>query len=65
MTQLPLSLVAARTALERAVVEARLAYDYSPGSYTYSCLHACRDAEQAVAVLRAALLEQQLAEEGT
>ncbi|MCS3896443.1 hypothetical protein M2171_005576 [Bradyrhizobium japonicum USDA 38] len=58
-------MLVASAATERAVAEARLAYEFNPGSYTRSCLSACLAAEQAIGVLRAALLEQQLAEEGT
>ena len=55
MTPLPRSLTVAVAGIERATAEAHLAYQSSPNSYTYSCLHACLAAEQAVAVLREAL----------
>jgi hypothetical protein len=57
-------LAAARTATEQAVAEAQLAYEFGPNAYSYSCLHACLAAEQAVAVLRGAILEQQFFGEG-
>jgi hypothetical protein len=37
--------------LNEAVTEARLAYSFSPGSYTYSCLSAILDAQQIFATL--------------
>lgn len=65
MTAPARALAAADASLRRAIEQAQLAYQFTATTYTYSCLHACRDAEQAIGVLRAALLEQQLAEEGT
>jgi hypothetical protein len=56
---------AALAATTRAVAEARLAYEFVPNSYTYSCLSACRAAEHAVVALQAALLEQHTVGEGT
>jgi hypothetical protein len=41
--------------IERAVGEARAAYEFVPNSFTYSCLHACVAAVQALEVLREAL----------
>ena len=63
MTPLPRSFDVAAAALNRAVAEAHLAYQFGPSSYTYDCLHACLAAEQAVAVLRD-VLEEQLEGEG-
>ena len=39
-------------ALREAVAESKLAYRFSPSSYSYSCLNACLAAEQALEVLR-------------
>jgi hypothetical protein len=64
MTAPARALAAAEASLRTALAEAKLAYEFSPGSYTYSCLHACLDAEQAVGALRAALVEQEPVEEG-
>jgi hypothetical protein len=38
--------------LRQAVAESKLAYRFSPSSYSYSCLNACLAAEQALEVLR-------------
>jgi len=38
--------------LGQAVAESKLAYRFSPSSYSYSCLNACLAAEQALEVLR-------------
>jgi hypothetical protein len=54
----------ARTAIARAVAETRLAYEYSPGSYTYSAYYACLAAEAAVEALRVVLIEQGAVGEG-
>jgi hypothetical protein len=40
-----------------ALDQARLAYEFVPGSYTYGCLSACLAAEAALAVLFDALAE--------
>jgi hypothetical protein len=51
----------ALTSLEKAVREAvrqcRLAYEFSPGSYTHSSLGACLAAQNALDVIRAHLSE--------
>jgi hypothetical protein len=39
----------------KAIDQAKLAYEFVPGSYTYGALSACLAAEQALAVLRASL----------
>jgi hypothetical protein len=39
----------------KAIDQAKLAYEFSPGSYTHGVLSACLAAEQALAVLRASL----------
>ena len=44
--------------LHEAIAEAKLAYAYSPSSYSYSCLNACLAAEQALEALRACLEEE-------
>ena len=44
--------------LREANAEAKLAYEFSPSSYSYSCLNACLAAEQALEALRAALEEE-------
>lgn len=47
--------------IQTAVEQARLAYEFVPNSFPYSCLSACLAAEQALAVLADGLsaLEQQ------
>jgi hypothetical protein len=51
----------ALTALDKGIREAvrqsRLAYEFSPNSYTYGSLNACLAAENALGVIRAYLSE--------
>ena len=48
---------AARVAseLRKAIEQAKLAYQFNPGSYTYGAMSACMAAEKALDVLREAL----------
>ena len=58
MTELARTLRAFRglsEALREAVAESKLAYEFNPNSYSYSCLSACLEAERALEVLRNAL----------
>jgi hypothetical protein len=41
-----------RRILQRAIEQAKLAYQFNPGTYTYSAMSACMAAEQALEVLR-------------
>jgi hypothetical protein len=42
----------------KAITEATLAYEFSPNSYTHSCLSACLAVESALAVLSDVLIEE-------
>jgi hypothetical protein len=44
--------------IHEAGTQSRLAYEFSPSSYNYSCMSACLAAEQALGVLRDALEEE-------
>jgi hypothetical protein len=43
--------------MERALGQAKLAYEFSPGSYTFSCFNACIAASHALEALRDRLTE--------
>jgi len=63
MTELARTLRAFRglsEALREAVAESKLAYEFNPNSYSYSCLSACLAAERALEVLPAAIEESYL-----
>jgi hypothetical protein len=42
---------ALRVHVSKALDQAQLAYEFSPGSYTFGCLNACLAAEMALDVL--------------
>jgi hypothetical protein len=56
---------AARVAseLRKAIEQAKLGYEFSPNSFSYSCLSSCLAAEQALAVLSDALSEEERGQE--
>ena len=52
-----------RRILGDAVDQAKLGYEFSPNSFSYSCLSSCLAAEQALAVLSDALSEEERGQE--
>ena len=51
------ALTALDNAIQEALRQARLAYEYCPNSYTHGSLNACLAAENALEVIRAHLSE--------
>jgi hypothetical protein len=52
------ALTALDNGISEAIRQSRLAYEYSPNSFTYGSLNACLTAENALEVIRAYLSEE-------
>jgi hypothetical protein len=57
-TDSPRILASLDAAIREAVLQSRLAYEFSPGSYTYGALSACLAAQDALGEIRSQLSER-------